>query len=298
MAQTSTKFRNFAFTDYILDVVFWEDICKSQKVKYLLLGDEVCPSTGKRHFQGFIIFEHPRTLNNVIKLFAPRHTESCYAAAIFNNRYCSKSGNLALEYGEKPVGKGKRTDIDAVKTMVKDGAGLKDIWNVTTSYQSLRFAQIGFQLYAKKRDWKTYVIWCWGPTGSGKSKWAFETYPNSWCGGNIVNGFVFDGYNGEDTAILDDFRSCHMKFHEILRLFDRYQYRVRTIGGSTEFLARTLVVTTCYRPEEFYKEEREDIGQLIRRIDEVKYFGPPKLEQEQAQRSGSNTKFPTSLEFE
>uniref|UniRef100_UPI0040488E22 hypothetical protein n=1 Tax=Shewanella sp. TaxID=50422 RepID=UPI0040488E22 len=60
-------------------------------------------------------------------------------------------------------------------------------------------------------------------------------------------------------------------FHVLLRLLDRYPYQVETKGGSRQLLAETMIITCPFMPEEMYNG-REDIKQLLRRIDEIKLF--------------------------
>ena len=66
-------------------------------------------------------------------------------------------------------------------------------------------------------------------------------------------------------------RKDFMKFHLLLRLLDRYSYRIQTKGSTRQFVAKTIIITAPYHPDEMYNN-REDINQLIRRIDDIKEF--------------------------
>ena len=62
------------------------------------------------------------------------------------------------------------------------------------------------------------------------------------------------------------------KYHQLLKILDRYEYRVETKGGSRQLRARKIAITAPYPPEEMY-ETREDINQLLRRIDRIILVG-------------------------
>jgi len=84
----------------------------------------------------------------------------------------------------------------------------------------------------------------------------------------------FDGYDAHPDIIVDDFRRDFCTFHELLRILDRYPFRVETKGGSRQLLAKNTVITCPWKPDIIYQSRsQEDIGQLLRRIDEVKLFG-------------------------
>lgn len=269
MTHKSDRSRNFCFTinNYsIVDVAFCDEI----ECKYIIYGYEIGES-GTKHLQGYIMFKHARSFNAVRKLHKTWHLEIAKGSPMDNFIYCSKDKNF-VERGKRPKGQGKRSDIDEIKELVKkDNVNILDIYERAASYQAFRFGEKGLQLYGKKRCWKTKVFWYFGSTGTGKSLKAFNMFPDAWVSGEVRNGFFFDGYNGEEVCIFDDFRPQDMTFSLLLKVFDRYPLRVRTLGGSCHFVAKTIIVTTNLPPEEFYNE-REDIGQLLRRIEVVSDF--------------------------
>jgi hypothetical protein len=125
-------------------------------------------------------------------------------------------------------------------------------------------------LAVPKREWKTEVLWYYGPTGTGKSRKAFEITDDPYVH-NMSSGKWFDGYEGQADVIFDDMRKDTFKFHELLRLFDRYQMKVEVKGSSVNWCPKRIIVTTCFRPEQMY-ETREDLQQLMRRIERVEHF--------------------------
>ncbi|CAM9979757.1 unnamed protein product, partial [Heterosigma akashiwo] len=125
-------------------------------------------------------------------------------------------------------------------------------------------------LAVPKREWKTEVLWYYGPTGTGKSRRAFEMTSDPYVH-NMSSGKWFDGYEGQEDVIFDDMRKDTFKFHELLRLFDRYPMKVQVKGSSVNWCPKRIIVTTCFKPDQMY-ETREDLQQLMRRINSVVYF--------------------------
>ena len=128
---------------------------------------------------------------------------------------------------------------------------------------------------------KPFVIWFAGPTGCGKTRTAYEEA--------IARGTVwispaskmewFDGYDGHDTAIFDDFRASGNRFSYILRIIDRYPMDVPVKGGFVYWNPKYIVFTCPRTPsEEFVNRETgehyEDLNQMLRRIDETRIWIP------------------------
>ena len=123
------------------------------------------------------------------------------------------------------------------------------------------------------------MYWFYGPTGSGKSRCAEEMFPNAYWA--MSTGKWWEGYDGQEVVIINDYRKDFCKFHELLNLLDRYPYRVECKGGSRQFTSKTIVITTPLSPEETWENRTsEDLGQLLRRIDNILFLAmEPELEQ-------------------
>lgn len=237
-------------------------------ITYCIAGHEIAPTTGQKHLQGYVVFKNARTFA-VLKDFMPKaHLEVAKADPEKNIEYCSKDGEF-VEYGERPKGKGKRTDIDTIKEWVKaGGADQRELWNMSSSYQAYKFGEKGILLHNEKRKWKTHIIWIWGPTGTGKSERVAMFFPDAWWLGEVRNGFMFSDYGGQDVVILDDLRPQDCTMAMLIKLFDSYPMSVRTIGGVVNFAPHVIVVTCPLAPDKFYKDQPDErLAQLIRRIE-------------------------------
>lgn len=138
---------------------------------------ELCPTTSRRHLQGFVKFKRPVRMQQCIVQLGlqgvhvePRRPDSTDAAAI---DYASKE-DTRLEgpwrQGELATARGTRNDLVAIHEALRAGqsdAALSD--NFFGSY--LRYYRgIGQwrALHAPRRREKTQVVVLHGPTGTGK----------------------------------------------------------------------------------------------------------------------------------
>lgn len=99
------------------------------------------------------------------------------------------------------------------------------------------------------RNFKTQVHVLQGPTGTGKSKWAMDTFPNAYW---KQRSNWWDGYMGHEHVIIDEFYGW-LPFDLVLRLCDRYPMMVETKGGQVQFTAKTIVFTTNMLPANWYR---------------------------------------------
>lgn len=236
---------------------------------YLIYGKEVA-STGTKHLQGYIYFKDAKSFSKVQKLLPKgTHIEKAKGTPKQASDYCKKEGDY-VEYGELPQPSGKRNDLEQIKHLVNNGGRMVDVIDVATSYQSVKMAEQMFKYKEKPRNWKPRVYWFYGPTGTGKSKLAYEMFGDT-CYTAMSTGKWWEGYDAHENVIIDDMRKDFMKFHELLRLLDRYAMKIETKGGSRQFLAKNIIITSCHHPATLF-DTREDVQQLIRRIDEIREF--------------------------
>lgn len=236
---------------------------------YCILGREVGEG-GTPHIQGYYEFKNPVSFNGLKKDFPRMHIERRIGTSKQAADYCKKEGNF-WEKGVLSV-QGKRNDIAVVKELLEDGAGMRDVVTHVNSYQAMRCGELILKYKERTRDWKPTVYWFWGPTGTGKTRTAFELCGENepWVSGKDLQWW--DGYDAHENVIIDEFRGDFCKFHELLKILDRYPYRVMNKGGSRQLLATTIYITSCFPPDKVY-ESREDIGQLLRRVDHIVFTG-------------------------
>jgi len=273
----------YCITDFSCDETRW--IKAREACRYIIFGRETCPSTGRKHLQGYVYLTRKGRSSAVRKLFPGANVLVANGSPQDNRTYCSKDGNF-VEWGVIPV-QGRRTDMETLVDNIKSGASIAEIADAQPG-MAIRYLGNIQKLrlhYLPVRRTKTHVTWLYGPTGTGKSHRAHleagaDAYHKS-------SGKWWSGYDGQLHVVLDDFRKGWFPFADLLRLLDKYPYQVEIKGGEVQFLAERIWITCHKSPQELYgvvsfngeDHEREDLGQLLRRVDvlihmDVPYAGP------------------------
>lgn len=263
------KNRAYCFTlnNYTEDEWLW--FTKYVDVKYLIVGKEIGES-GTPHLQGFVYFVNPRTIKGIKKLkgFAKAHLEAKRGNDEQASVYCKKDGEFH-EFGELPK-QGKRTDLDAVYDLVKNGMTADEVaWTNPSAYNIAnrvicRLDDI--RLRKQRRDFMTEGEWIFGPTGVGKSEYAFQ-YENTYV--YPYDGNWWDGYCCQDVVVIDEFRG-QLAFNELLRMVDKHpNYYCRRRGREPmPFVSKKVIITSSMPPWEVYKNlaESDSLKQIYRRF--------------------------------
>jgi len=260
-------FRNVCFT---LNNYTAEDETRISglECQYLVYGHETAPVTGTPHLQGYIEFLKQTRMNSVKHMLGDRaHIESRRGTQEQAIAYCKKEDAAFVERGI-PRAQGHRTDLDdARRTAVE--SGMREV-TATMSYNQIQTAAKFLTYNEEPRDWLTSVTWIYGPTGSGKSRLAREIAAEYTENDVYVKSDAtkwWEGYDGQETVIIDDFRDSWWGITEMLRILDRYECRIECKGGYRQLKAKTIIVTSIEHPEMFYRGARgEPIEQLMRRI--------------------------------
>lgn len=88
------------FSDTMSAKEWCEAVCKKAATRYVVCGEEVAPTTGKRHLQAFVEFQNAATFEQVkARLGEQCHVEAAVGSLAQNRAYCTKGGNYH-EVGE------------------------------------------------------------------------------------------------------------------------------------------------------------------------------------------------------
>lgn len=117
-----------------------------------------------------------------------------------------------------------------------------------------------------------YVFWCYGSTGTGKSEFPtrFHKEDDIWRSGETSQ--YFNGYIGQDVAVLDDFRGSFCAFNYLLKLLDQYEFMVNVKYGACKWIPTYIYITSCTPPWEVYDGITENRNQLYRRLTYILHF--------------------------
>lgn len=212
-------------------------------------------TTGTEHFQGYVEFASRTSLSTLRTILPGAHWERRRGSRLQAKEYASKEDTrLAgpFEHGSfQADASGSRTDLLNIKELIKQGASDLDIaeeyfgqWvRYNRAFKEFR------RIIQPNRNWITEVHVVYGPTGTGKSKWALEQDPNAYWKQRSI---WWDGYSGQETVVLDEFYGW-LPWDVLLRMCDRYPLMVETKGGQSNFLAKKIIITTNQKPHEWYK---------------------------------------------
>lgn len=225
--------------------------------KYLLYGREVAPVTGTPHLQGYVYFNHARTLRSVIAKLPGAHVAVARGSCRQNYEYCTKAGDFD-EFGSKPL------------DLQEKGEEEKQRWrNTLQSAKEGKFEEIEPELVIRyygalkriRNDFKakpacleaTCGIWIYGESGSGKSHAVQFTYPDHYKKGHNK---WWDGYDGEDVAYIDDIGRGDKWLGEfyLKHWTDRYPFAAESKGYCGQIRPKKLIVTSQYRIEDIWED--------------------------------------------
>lgn len=257
--------RHFCFTSYETAKPLFRDW-----MAYLIYGKETCPTTGRQHWQCHCVSKKKRSLKAAIKSLYPCHVEISKDPEA-SRAYCKEDGEWE-EHGEW-VSQGARSDLKVLVAQLFSGeTTLDDVLvenpNMIHQYGRTLAAAADLRLKRQKRDFVPEVVWIYGPTGTGKTRSVVEEEKSLYFFPYEKNGW-WDNYESQEAILFDDFRG-QLPLNEMLRICDRYDYTVpRRNRAPIPLMAKRIYITSCSRPEDVFKEN-ENIGQLLRRLKEVK----------------------------
>jgi len=159
------------------------------------------------------------------------------------------SSACILAQVKKP--KTRKEVLAEMKTMIEDGKcdqalADHDFSVYVACYRGLDRYRL---ITSKPRNHPTEVIVIQGPTGTGKSRWAMDTYPDAYWKQRSI---WWDGYANHDTVVIDEFYGW-LPFDLMLRICDRYPVLVESKGGQINFVAKRIIITSNQVPGMWYK---------------------------------------------
>lgn len=240
-----------------------------------------CVSTP--HLQGYVEFDCVKRLPGLKKILPTAHWEPRRGSQSEAIAYVSKEESRIAgpwEHGTfSAAAQGARSDLKRCMDAAAGGSSTLELMEmcpaVMARYASFVHSYKKAKVQGRVRTDLVVKVY-FGPTGTGKSRRAFEEYP---CAYRKSAGTKwFDGYVGQSAVIWDDFESTGLDYRWFLTLLDIYPVAVEVKGSMVDFEPNVIVVTTNVHPKYWFPEYSEsDRAPLLRRITEIVDFSPPKL---------------------
>ncbi len=251
---------------------------------YGIACKESAPSTGTVHYHVLICCkEKCRTRNAEILEIEGIHP---HVEKVQNNlrriiEYIKKNGDIA-EYNKDacPVKDGTLSKREKNRILAEGNLEEEYFKGNIGPIDVIRAVKVrGIFSMQRKPDpyTKKLVLWFKGDSGEGKTRSAVEVatrYNLNWWMSNESLKW-FDGFEGQQVAIIDEFRKTMLTdWSYLLRLLDGYSLFVQVKGGFTKWNPKIVVITTPASPEECFSWVDKDgqtkdwdrMEQLIRRL--------------------------------
>ncbi len=157
---------------------------------------------------------------------------------------------------------GERKDLQRIKRKIDAGESDEDLWadEFTTMVHNHRAFKVYKAVVSPKRTHEMEIITLIGDTGTGKTRWARETYPNAYkCPQKKGSGTYWDGYDDHDVVIIDEMYGHRFAYGFTLELIDSYsEFTVPIHGGQVNFRPHTIIFTSNAHPTEWYAGLKEN----------------------------------------
>lgn len=270
MPATTRKSRGWCFTlnNYVDDDI---QHLANVECQYLVYGKERGSGRGTEHLQGYIHFGSEKTLRGCKLLLGPRyHLEPRLGTISQAVDYCKKDGDFT-ERG-RVQGRATTTTKDAIWSDLIRLAEAGKMQEVKEAYPR-HFIQYNKTLMSI-RAYKSTPLqgelkheWWYGPTGTGKSKKLWDTYPEHYA--KPLNKW-WDGYQGQAVVAIEEWEPKNECTASKLKIWaDRYPFPAEIKGGNLERVRpEMIIVTSNYTIEQCFPRP-EDYLPLKRRFKEV-----------------------------
>lgn len=276
-------------------------------IKFLIAEEEVAPSTGTHHIQGYfrsnkMIYKNTLTQNVQI----PWYVEPAKGSEAVNIQYCTKDidGNLddprVLELGipidtvanlraEDSFQRYTKCEERKLRKKEDFQTFLNDCLNMTNDELEAKYPSQVFHQRAKIESWKIEHMsnsvwqgelnqknfWIWGPTGTGKSRWSHNQAENDDEYYSKMWNRWWSGYNPLKHKVvgLEDYPSLPQGqiLGQLMKIWaDRYSFQAEIKGSSLSINPGKfiLIVTSNYSIDECFEEK--DAAAIKRRFKEVR----------------------------
>ena len=244
----------------------WDDKCKdllkALSYKYLIISDDDHTQENELHWHCLITFEQARNFPKIPNI----HWERCQSRTGARD-YCLAKGNNFFEDGQLTVDTSNEADwsgfVNACKTQEPNELIDGPFSKLYAQYRGFAGEVHNRFVNLKIIDGELINEWYYGEPGTGKTKKAWNENPKLYI--KPLNKW-WDGYNGEDVVLLDDWDPKHDVLVSHLKQWaDRYPFRAEMKGSSIMARPKKIIVTSNYSIDECFQNP-QDVDAIKRRF--------------------------------
>lgn len=230
---------------------------------YGIACQEEAPTTGTNHFHVLILCRKTVSRRNgdIIEVEGIHpHVEKVRNNLRMIIKYIMKNGNVAkFNEDQCPVQMNKLTREEKANVMLTGDLKKAFLDGTLGSIEVLRAEKLRrlFDVYEEPEPYqKKLVLWFHGETGEKKTRTAIDIANRYnlkyWMSNESLKWF--DGYIGQQMAIIDDFRKGMLSdWSFLLRILDGYSLKVQVKGGYIKWNPKIIVITTPAMPNEAFQ---------------------------------------------
>lgn len=262
--------RNWMITIFTENTEMVSTMSKLERIKYFTGQFEICPTTNKKHFQGYIEMKNPIGLSGLKKYLNNDqiHLEERKGNQKQAIAYVTKaetSTGERIEEGKKGE-QGRRTDLERAIEMIKEKKKINEI--IDEIPHMIRYDK-HLERYRERevepRNFQTEVYTLIGEPGTGKTRYVYENETDIYTVPEASSGTqYFNGYTGQEAVLIDDFNG-NIRYHLLLQLLDRYPMLVNTKGGVVNWRPKRVYITSNKAVDEWYAQDCKALKRRITR---------------------------------
>lgn len=261
---------------------------------YYIMCDETGGKDGTYHTHIYAVFKNPVRFSTLKKRFPTAHIEKAVSTHTNNIAYVKKAGkwkdtdkgatsipNTVEEWGTCPLdANGTDAVLVELYAYIKDGLSNYEILEKSADFIRFEDRIDRIRLTLKQEEYKNTwrnleVIYIYGDTALGKSRYVMEKYGYS----NVfrVTDYLhpFDTYLGEDVILFEEF-SSNFRINDMLNYLDGYPLKLPARYSDKTACYTKVYFTTNLPLEKQYCNIQQETPAVwkafIRRIKEIHHY--------------------------
>lgn len=269
----TSKYWCFTLSDDVIpDAPEWDE----DTMTYLVVGHEIAAG-GFEHWQGYVEFGYRKSILQCKKLLGQGHYEARKGSAEQAALYCKKDGQFYENGTLSFSAQGRCSDLSkAIKLIIESGESLPDLADKFpgTYVRYNRGLEKLVAIRKKTIPWRKVAVEIhWGVPGSGKTRQAFDRFPDLYRYRYAAGAEWWDGYDGQSAILFDEFEG-QLPLKSILEYCDGHPLPLWVKGGRTVAAWTTVIFTSNYPPTDWWPPVK---FQENRRVSLVKEYKEPIL---------------------